>query len=88
MELEIYNTFTPNADGINDDWGVPGIRFYRGARIHVYDGGMRLFYTEDSKIRWDGTHKGKAMPVGSYYWIIEVDETGEQRKGIVNLLIK
>jgi gliding motility-associated-like protein len=87
MELEIYNTFTPNADGINDDWGVPGIRFYRGARIHVYDGGMRLFYTEDAKIRWDGTHKGKAMPVGSYYWIIEVDETGEQRKGIVNLLI-
>jgi gliding motility-associated-like protein len=89
MELEIYNTFTPNADGINDDWGVPGIRFYRGARVEVFDGGgIRLFYTEDSKIRWDGTHKGKAMPVGSYYWIIEVDETGEKRKGIVNLLIK
>jgi gliding motility-associated-like protein len=85
-ELEIYNTFTPNGDGINDDWGVPGIRFYRGARIHVYDGGVRLFYTEDAKVRWDGTHKGKAMPVGSYYWIIEVDETGEKRKGIVNLL--
>jgi gliding motility-associated-like protein len=86
-ELEIYNTFTPNADGINDDWGVPGIRFYGGARIEVFDGGgIRMFYTEDAKIRWDGTHKGKAMPVGSYYWIIEVDETGEQRKGIVNLL--
>ncbi|KAI9550166.1 hypothetical protein GHT06_003538 [Daphnia sinensis] len=88
-ELEIYNTFTPNADGINDDWGVPGIRFYRGARVEVFDGGgIRMFYTEDSKIRWDGTHKGKAMPVGSYYWIIEVDETGEIRKGIVNLLRK
>jgi gliding motility-associated-like protein len=80
--------FTPNGDGINDDWGVPGIRFYSGARVQVYDrGGLRMFYTEDAKIRWDGTHKGKDMPVGSYYWIIEVDETGEQRKGIVNLLI-
>jgi hypothetical protein len=47
-----------------------------------------MFYTEDAKIRWDGTHKGKDMPVGSYYWIIEVDETGETRRGIVNLLRK
>jgi gliding motility-associated-like protein len=87
--LDIYNTFTPNGDGINDDWGVPGIRFYSGARVQVFDGGgLRLFYTEDSKIRWDGTHKDKDMPAGSYYWIIEVDETGETRRGIVNLLRK
>jgi gliding motility-associated-like protein len=83
----IRNVFSPNGDGFNDKWGVPGIRFYRGARLQVFDGGgILMFYTEDTKILWDGTHKEKDLPIGSYYWIIEVEETGETRRGIVNLL--
>jgi gliding motility-associated-like protein len=87
--LTIYNTFTPNADRFNDTWGVPEIRFYEGVRISVYErGGARLFYTENPDIRWDGTYEGKEMPVGSYYWVIQIDETGATRRGIVNLLRK
>jgi gliding motility-associated-like protein len=86
-EIIIYNTFTPNADRINETWGVPELRFYTGAKIQVYEaGGVRVFYTENPDVKWDGIYKDKAMPVGSYYWIIEVAETGETRKGIVNLL--
>ena len=85
----IYNTFTPNGDRFNDNWGVPEIRFYEGARISVYErGGIRVFYTENPDIRWDGTYNGKEMPVGSYYWVIQIEETGETRRGIVNLLRK
>ena len=88
-EVIIYNTFTPNGDRFNDTWGVPEIRFYEGARIGVYDNvGTRLFYTENPDIRWDGSYKGKDMPVASYYWVIEIIETGEMRRGIVNLLRK
>jgi gliding motility-associated-like protein len=87
--VTIYNTFTPNADRFNDTWGVPEIRFYEGARISVYErGGARLFYTENPDIRWNGTYNGKEMPVGSYYWVIQIEETGESRRGIVNLLRK
>jgi gliding motility-associated-like protein len=87
--VTIYNTFTPNADRFNETWGVPEIRFYEGARISVYDrGGLRLFYTENPDIRWNGTYNGKEMPVGSYYWVIQIEETGESRRGIVNLLRK
>jgi gliding motility-associated-like protein len=87
--VTIYNTFTPNADRFNDTWGVPEIRFYEGVRISVYErGGARLFYTENPDIRWDGTYEGKEMPVGSYYWVIQIDETGATRRGIVNLLRK
>jgi gliding motility-associated-like protein len=58
-------------------------------RIQVFDrGGDRLFYTENPDIRWDGTHKGKELPIGTYYWTIEVGETGEVRKGMLNLLRK
>jgi gliding motility-associated-like protein len=87
--LTVTNTFTPNSDGVNDNWGVPGIRFYEGARISVYDrGGVRLFYTENPDVRWDGTFEGKAMPVGTYFWTIEIGEKGEMRRGMLNLIRK
>ena len=87
--LIITNTFSPNRDRFNDTWGVPEVRFYEGARISVYDrGGLRLFYTENPDIRWDGTYNGKEMPVGTYYWVIQIKETGEIRRGVLNLIRK
>ncbi len=87
--LTITNAYSPNGDGANDAWGVPDLRFYEGVRIGVYDNaGTRLFYTENPDIRWDGTFNGKQMPVGTYYWVIEVIETGEMRRGMLNLIRK
>jgi gliding motility-associated-like protein len=89
-KIEIINTFTPNRDGINDTWGVPAeISYYRGASVQIFErSGKKLFQTKDLDQRWDGTYKGKELPVGSYYWILEVKETGEVRRGILNLLRK
>ena len=87
--LEIANTFSPNSDRFNDYWGVREIRYYEGARIFVFDrGGVGLFYTENPDIRWDGTYNGKEMPVGTYYWVIQILETGEIRRGVLNLIRK
>jgi gliding motility-associated-like protein len=87
--LVVNNSFSPNGDGVNDYWGVPGIRFYGGARISVYDNvGSRLFYTESPDEGWDGTFNGKQLPVGSYFWTIEIKETGEMRKGMLNVIRK
>lgn len=87
--LVVTNAFSPNGDGINDSWGVPGIRFFEGARISVYDNvGSRLFYTESPDQGWDGTFNGKQLPVGTYFWTIEIGETGEMRRGTLNLIRK
>ncbi|WP_157963337.1 T9SS type B sorting domain-containing protein, partial [Algoriphagus litoralis] len=86
-QIEVPNSFTPNGDGINDTWGVPALRYLRGARVQVFDrGGQRMFYSEDVDQTWDGTFEGKEMPVGAYFWVIEVKETGEIRRGVVTLL--
>ncbi|MCS5491767.1 MBG domain-containing protein [Algoriphagus limi] len=86
-QLEVTNTFTPNGDGINDTWGLPQLRYYKGVRIMVYDKDYRrLFYTEDADVRWDGTFNGIELSVGAYFWVIEVVETGEVRRGVLNLL--
>jgi gliding motility-associated-like protein len=87
--LVVANTFTPNGDGTNDKWTVPGLRFYEGARVSVFDkDGDRLFYTEIPDQGWDGTFNGKELPIGSYYWVIEALELGEIRRGILNLIRK
>jgi len=87
--LVVSNTFTPNGDGTNDNWSVPGLRFYEGARISVFDkDGDRLFYTEIPDQGWDGTFNGKELPIGSYFWVIEAIEVGEIRRGILNLIRK
>jgi gliding motility-associated-like protein len=87
--LVVNNSFSPNGDGINDNWSVPSLRFYDGARISVFDkDGDRLFYTEIPDQGWDGTFNGKQLPIGSYYWVIEALELGEIRRGILNLIRK
>lgn len=88
-ELVISNTFTPNGDGANDNWGVPELIFYQHVRIQIFDrSGLRVFYTEDAKQRWDGTYFKKELPIGAYYWIIEVGELNKIRRGVLNLLRK
>jgi len=87
--LVIPNTFTPNGDGSNDTWGVPALRFFEQVRIQMFDrGGLLVFSTENPDVRWDGKQKGKELPIGTYYWVITVKETGETRRGMLNLLRK
>ena len=89
FSLTINNSYTPNGDGVNETWGVPELRFYEGVRISVFDKvGTRMFYTENPDLGWDGTFNGKELPVGAYFWVIEVIETGEMRRGLLNLIRK
>nr|MBI1229543.1 T9SS type B sorting domain-containing protein [Cytophagales bacterium] len=85
--IEIFNTFTPNGDNVNDTWGVDELRFYQNVRIQVFErSGKRVFYTENPDVRWDGMFDGIDLPVATYYWTIQVGETGEIRKGMLNLI--
>ncbi|MCH7412012.1 gliding motility-associated C-terminal domain-containing protein [Belliella sp. R4-6] len=88
-DIEIVNTFTPNGDGMNDTWGVRELRFYTGVTLQVFErSGKRVFYTQNPDDRWDGTFNNIELPIGTYYWTVEVEETGEIRRGMLNLLRK
>ena len=87
--LVVANTFSPNGDRLNDTWGIEGARFYSDTKLQLFDrGGVRVFYTEDPALRWDGTYQGRELPIGTYFWILEVGETGEMRRGVLNVLKK
>lgn len=69
-KIEVPNTFTPNGDGTNDTWVIKGLEDYAGATIDVYHrNGQHLYHGANNKA-WDGTFKGKQLPGGTYYYLI------------------
>jgi gliding motility-associated-like protein len=87
QEVTIHNSFTPNGDGLNDTWGINELRFHTGVRISVFErSGKRVFYTEEPDVRWDGTFEGSDVPVGTYYYVVEVRELGQSRRGFLTVI--
>ncbi|MEM7035418.1 MAG: gliding motility-associated C-terminal domain-containing protein [Bacteroidota bacterium] len=70
--VEVQNVFSPNGDGINDEfipYEVQGVDYYR---MQIFDRwGTEIFQSDDG--RWDGTKgdTGRNMPAGVYYYIFE-----------------
>ncbi len=76
-DLKIYSGFTPNGDGFNDKWIIENSEGY-GQRIKVRifnRWGELIFHSSgyDGSNAWDGTFKGKELPIGTYYYIIDVE---------------
>ena len=69
------NTFSPNGDGINDVWEVPGINDYPGAEVLIYDRwGQRVFHSTGYREPWDGTNKGRQLSEGTYYYHVQLNQ--------------
>jgi len=67
----VPNAFTPNGDGINDRWRIQYLESYPGATVDVYNRyGQPIFSTVGYDVDWDGTVNGKALPIGTYYYVI------------------
>jgi gliding motility-associated-like protein len=72
--ITVYEVITPNGDGENDTWVIEGIELYPNAAIQVYDRwGRRVYYSNGYPRPWDGTHDGKALPMDSYHYIINLN---------------
>ncbi len=66
----IPNAFTPNNDGINDDFGVK-ITNLQNYRIQIFNRyGIQLYESKQIEKKWDGFFNGQPVPVGTYYYVI------------------
>lgn len=89
FELDIPNIFSPNGDGVNDEFYIK----YGGKgmieecyTLTIFDrwGGI-IFTTQDPKARWNGkTTLGSAAKPGTYFYTIEIQE--EKFNGYIMLM--
>jgi gliding motility-associated-like protein len=83
----IPNTFTPNGDGINDTWDIKYLDSYPGCTVQIFNRWGRQIYTSNGYgIPWDGTYKGKELPAGTYYYVINLKDINKLVSGFVTII--
>lgn len=90
----IPNSITPNGDGKNDNFFITNIQTFNNITIEIYSRWGELVFQYrgtgssylDEENRWDGIYKGKELPMGSYLYIITLDESIETLTGAVLLI--
>jgi gliding motility-associated-like protein len=71
LTIKVTNIFTPNGDGHNDVWAIPGIDYYQDCTLSLFDkNGSKVFEQKGYKSDWDGTYKGQNAPEGTYYYVL------------------
>jgi gliding motility-associated-like protein len=87
MPLVIYNTFTPNGDCINDTWNIPALQNYPDCLLSVSNRYGEVVYQSKGYSRpWDGTRNGQLLPVGTYYYIIDLKNNKPLVAGSVTII--
>ena len=67
--------FTPNGDGFNDFWNIPGLRNQIEAKILIFDRyGKLIKQIFPFQAGWDGFYNGKRMPPQDYWFRVEFDD--------------
>ncbi len=76
--------FTPNGDGVNDYWVIPGIESYPNSVVTVYNrSGHEVFMAKGYRNDWNAAYKSNAskLPPGSYLYIIDLGNGSQPIKG-------
>lgn len=73
-EVAIPNVFSPNQDGLNDEFEIIVPCTVSGFELSIFDRwGSQLFHTKDVQQFWNGTHNSKALPLGVYVYTLKYD---------------
>jgi gliding motility-associated-like protein len=81
--------FSPNNDGLNDEWKIIGTCI-KDINIEVFNQwGELIFYTNDQTQSWNGNYKGKPVPIDQYTYkvlVVYSDGNTETFSGYVNVV--
>lgn len=78
-KIIIPNAFSPNGDGINDKWNIEPLDLFNDADLQVYNRYGQLVFRNIGFIKpWDGTRNGTPLPVGTYYYVLDLKIKNEK----------
>jgi len=84
---QVPNVFTPNGDGVNDRWQIRNLVEYPDCTVDIYNRYGQLVYQSIGYTNpWDGTSKGKQLPAGTYYYIINPKNSLQPLSGFVDIV--
>ena len=93
-ELFLPNAFTPNGDGLNDEFKVVNPEYVVDFSMNIFcRRGTNVFSTDNIYLGWDGLYRGDPCFRDTYIWVIKYsyfDNRGnlviESKRGLVSLI--
>jgi gliding motility-associated-like protein len=86
-QVIIYNTITPNGDGVNDTWNITGLDYEFNSMVSIFnrEGGL-IFQSRGYPRPFDGTYRSKKLPGGVYYYVVKFNDKRKTLSGSLTLL--
>lgn len=67
--------FSPNGDGINDQWEIKGITAFPNCQVRIFNRyGTEIFKSAGYSKAWQGDFKGRICDPAVYYYVINIDQ--------------
>lgn len=85
--VSVPNTFTPNGDGVNDNWDIPDLRVYPNCLVTIFTRyGVLIYQSKGYSKAWDGTYKGSQLPMSTYYYVIDLGNKSSKLGGYITIV--
>ena len=86
-KIYIPSAFTPNGDGHNDVWRIPGLKAVPVFELSVFNRwGQLIYHVKNNNKGWDGQFNGIKQPSGGYTYMIRIGNGKRLLKGVVMLV--
>jgi gliding motility-associated-like protein len=89
-DLEIPEGFSPNGDGVNDSWVIPGIENYPNNTVVIFNRwGNQVYSAEPYDNSWSGectesaTIGGSTLPEGTYFFVFKSERNATAKQGYI-----
>ncbi|MEO6037698.1 MAG: gliding motility-associated C-terminal domain-containing protein, partial [Saprospiraceae bacterium] len=85
----VFNGLSPNGDNLNDVWHIPGIEQFPENEVQVFNRwGSRVLQQKSytNQTAWGGEWNGKALPDGTYFYVINLGDGSNVLSGYLEIL--
>jgi len=85
---EATNLITPNGDGINDNFTIPCLQNdgFPNNRITIFNQwGDEVYSAQPYRNEWQGTFNDEDLPVGTYFFILDLGTGQQPQDGFIQL---
>lgn len=80
VDVCITNYFTPNGDGVLDEWGPGCTSIYNDLTFDIFDRYGRVVAKLKAGQKWNGEYHGKELPSGDYWYVVKLNDSRNNRE--------
>ncbi|MCL5128340.1 T9SS type B sorting domain-containing protein [Algibacter sp. L4_22] len=80
IDVCITNYFTPNGDGVLDEWGPGCTSIYNDLTFEIFDRYGRVVAKLRAGQKWNGKYHGKELPTGDYWYVVKLNDSRNNKE--------